>query len=315
MLHHLTVPVSAKGQRLDIWLTEALEGSTRSLIQRLIDGGRCVIKPGQSRAGRLLQGGEVVDLEIPEAEPMEAEPEDLPLSILHEDAHVILVNKAPGMVVHPAIGHRRGTMVSALLGKFGTTFAGEAFRPGIVHRLDADTSGVIIVARTDAALRFLQEEFHERRARKRYLAVVAGKPRSDVLRCEEAIGRHPKDFRKRAVRPLGEGDAKEAQTTFLVRHRHDACAVVEARPRTGRTHQIRVHAAHLGHPIAADAVYGRSATFPVNPVAGRPVLTRQGLHAWTLDIAHPAGGTLSVEAPVPADLAPWVPATLRPLTY
>ena len=235
---------------------------------------------------------------------MEAVAEDIPLTVLHEDAHCIVIDKSPGMVVHPAIGHLRGTLVNALLGRFGTTFAGAPWRPGIVHRLDADTSGVILVARTAPALAFFQEEFRERRTLKRYLALVAGMPRADYLACDGWIGRHAKDFRRRAVLKPGEADAKEAATSALVLARHDGWSAVEARPRTGRTHQVRVHLAHAGHAVLADALYGRS---PVWPLHASPddatALHRQALHAWTLDIAHPDGGTLSLTAPIPADLA------------
>jgi len=168
------------------------------------------------------------------------------------------------------------------------------------------------VARTVAALTFLQDAFKARTAKKRYLALISGSPRSDVIVAEDWIGRHPKDFRKRAVRPEGEGDSKAAATTILVRARRDGYSVVECRPRTGRTHQIRVHCAHLGHPILADAVYGRSAQWPLNAAPEAPALRRQGLHAWTLEVPHPAGGILSVSAPIPTDLAPFIPAGLVP---
>ncbi len=280
----------------------------------------CVIssadgRPLKAKAGYFLDGGENVALEVPEVEPMEAVPEDLPLSILHEDERLIVLNKAPGMVVHPAIGHHRGTMVNALLYRYGTTLAsGEGWRPGIIHRLDAETSGVIAVARDDAALRYVQEAFKARTVRKRYLALVAGTPKADFLENTKWIGRHPKDFRKRAIRVEGEGDAKEAQTTFLVHARCNGYSVVEARPRTGRTHQIRVHLADLGHPILADATYGRARTWPLNPPvdASAPCLRRHALHAWTLELPHPDGHLLTITAPLPADLQPWLPAGITP---
>lgn len=313
MLHHLTVPPEAKGQRLDVWLTAVLEGCTRSLIDRLIHAGRCTIEPGRVKAGWFLEGGERVTLEVPEVEPMEARPEDIPLAILHEDEHLVAVDKPPGMVVHPAIGHLRGTLVNALLGRYGERLpGGEGWRPGIVHRLDADTSGVIVVARTAAALVFLQDAFRERRAKKRYLALVAGQPRADVILCDGWIGRHPKDFRKRAVRREGEGDAREAHTTAMVLRRRDGYSVVEARPRTGRTHQIRVHLAHAGHAVLADPLYGRSDRWPLNARDGDPAIRRHALHAWTLELPHPAGGTLRLAAPIPADLAPWLGGPVQP---
>ena len=320
MITELTVPAAARGVRLDVWLTEALDGCTRSLVNRLIKQGCCQLTAGTGRAlavkaGYSLDGGEQVALDVPEAEPMEAAPEDIPLTILHEDAHLLVIDKPPGMVVHPAIGHLRGTLVNALLGRYGTRLAdGAGWRPGIVHRLDAETSGVIVVARDDATLRALQAEFKARSVRKRYLALVAGVPKADFFDHDGAIGRHPKDFRKRTVRVIGEGDAKEAYTSFVVHERRAGYAVVEARPRTGRTHQIRVHLADRGHPILADPTYGRSRTWPLNPPADpqAPYLRRHALHAWTLDLPLPDGTTLHLAAPIPADLAAWVSVDLVP---
>jgi 23S rRNA pseudouridine1911/1915/1917 synthase len=314
VLHELTVPREAAGQRLDLWLASALPGCTRSLGQRLMKEGLCSVHPGAARAGRTLTGGEQVTLEVPEAEPMEAVPEDIPLSILHEDEHLVVIDKPAGMVVHPAIGHLRGTLVNAVLGRWPDARepGGEPWRPGVVHRLDAETSGVICIARTAAALAFLQAAWAERRVTKRYLALAAGHPRADWMACDGAIGRHPKDFRRRAVRPLGEGDAKEARTTFVVLHRGAGWTALECRPVTGRTHQIRVHLAHLGHAVLADPLYGRSRTWPLHAEEGQPALRRHALHAWTLTIPHPAGGERSFTAPIPADLAALLPPGIAP---
>lgn len=317
MLHQLTAPHDAAGQRLDVWLESVLDGCTRSLISRLIKDGRCVVEPGSAKAGYFLKGGERVALEVPDIAPMEAVAEDIPLTVLHEDRHLIAIDKPAGMVVHPAIGHTRGTLVNAILGRYGSALpnadgTSEVWRPGIVHRLDQDTSGVILVARTTAALTFLQDAFKARTVQKRYLALVAGRPRADFLEHAGWLGRHPKDFRKRAVLPDGAEGAKEAYTSVVVLERRDGYSVVEARPKTGRTHQVRVHLAALGHAVLADATYGRAATWPLNPLDGRPVIRRQALHAWTLDVPHPDGGRLRLQAPVPADLQPWVAAGLAP---
>ena len=314
VLHELTVPREAIGQRLDIWLASALPGCTRSLVQRLIKEGLCTINPGAPRAGRPLTGGEQVTLEVPEVEPMEAVPEDLPLSVLYEDEHLVVIDKAAGMVVHPAIGHLRGTLVNAVLGRWPDARepGGEAWRPGVVHRLDAETSGVIVIARTPQTLAFLQAAWAERRVSKRYLALAAGNPRADYLACDGAIGRHPKDFRRRAVRLPGEGDAKEARTTFLVLHRASGWTALECRPVSGRTHQIRVHLAHLGHAVLADPLYGRSRTWPLHVEEGQSALRRHALHAWTLTIPHPDGGERTFTAPIPADLAALLPAGIAP---
>jgi 23S rRNA pseudouridine1911/1915/1917 synthase len=315
VLHELTVPADAAGQRLDVWLAATLEGCTRSLIQRLMQDGRCTVHPGVARAGRIVQGGELVTLEVPEVEPMEAVPEAIPLTILHEDEHLIAVDKPAGMVVHPAIGHLRGTLVNAILGRHGDhrEAGGEVWRPGVVHRLDAETSGVIVVARTPAALAFLQQAWAERQVQKRYLALVAGMPRADWFACDGWIGRHARDIRKRAVREPGQGDSKEARTSVRVRQRCDGYSIIEARPLTGRTHQIRVHLAHAGHPVLADPLYGRSRTWPVHAEGAAVRLARHALHAWTLDLPHPAGGRLSLTAPIPADLGGLLPAVLAPL--
>jgi len=314
VLHELTVPREAAGQRLDLWLASALPGCTRSLVQRLIKQDLCTVHPGTARAGRTLTGGELVSLEVPEAEPMEAVPEDIPVNVLHEDAQIIIIDKPAGMVVHPAIGHLRGTLVNAVLGRWPDARepGGEAWRPGVVHRLDAETSGVICLARTAQALAFLQTAWAERRVTKRYLALCAGNPRADFLACDGAIGRHAKDFRKRAVRPLGEGDSKEARSTFVVLHRANGYSAVECRPVTGRTHQIRVHLAHLGHAVLADPLYGRSRTWPLHLEDGQPGLRRHALHAWRLTIPHPDGGERTFMAPIPEDLAALVPAGLQP---
>ncbi len=313
MLIDLVVPKEARGSRLDVWLASVVEGSSRSQIQKLFEQKLIVVTGGTSRAGYQLQGGESVSMEVPEAEPMEAKPEDIPLTVLYEDDDLVAIDKPAGMVVHPSIGHLRGTLVNALMGKYGTHLpSGEGFRPGIVHRLDADTSGVIVVARTEQALRFVQEQFKERQVQKRYLALVAGTPKADLMRCDAWLGRHPTDFRRRAVRKEGEGDSKEADTSFIVHARKTGYSIVEARPRTGRTHQIRVHAAHLGHAILADALYGRSPTWPLEPKPNDTILRRQGLHAWTLDLMAPSGKALHLVAPPPADLQPFLPAGLKP---
>jgi 23S rRNA pseudouridine1911/1915/1917 synthase len=315
VLHELTVPKEAAGERLDVWLESRLEGCTRSLIARLIKEGNCAISPGQAKPGYFLRGGEQVSLEMPEIEPMEAVPEDIPLTVLHEDEHLVAIDKPAGMVVHPAVGNLRGTLVNALLGRYGhhPSPGGEAWRPGIAHRLDAETSGVIVVARTPQALVFLQAAFKERQVGKRYLALAAGKPRADFLENAKWLARNQRDFRKRAaVAPETEG-AKESYTSFLVLERHEGYAALEARPRTGRTHQIRVHLADLGHPVLADAVYGRADHWPLNAKPDdQTALRRHALHAWTLDLPHPAGGRLQLKAPIPADLARWVSPTIAP---
>jgi 23S rRNA pseudouridine1911/1915/1917 synthase len=186
VLHDRIVPAEAAGTRLDVWLETQLDGCSRSLVSRLIKQGLCAVVAGRGaavriKAGYAIRGGDRIALEVPEIESSDLEAEELPLTILHEDAQIIVVDKAAGMVVHPAVGHRRGTLVNALLGRYGLAPGGDPWRPGIVHRLDEHTSGVIVVARTPQALAFLQAAFRERRVHKRYLAVIHGSPRADYL--------------------------------------------------------------------------------------------------------------------------------------
>ena len=320
MLHQLAVPDSAADTRLDVWLETQLDGCTRSLVSRLIKEGSCTVALGsltiKSKAGYFLKGGELVAIDVPELEPMDAEPEDIPLTVLHEDEHVVVINKPADMVVHPAIGHRRGTLVNALLGRYGQALGGEPWRPGIIHRLDEDTSGVIAVARTNASLAFFQEAFRERTVGKRYLALIHGEPRADWMEHAGWIGRHPKDIRKRAVFAAETDGAKEAYTSVMVRQRGVGYAVAEARPRTGRTHQVRVHLAALGHPVLADRIYSRSDRWPLGARDDDPkALHRQGLHAWALDLPHPNGSRLRIVAPPPADIAQWLVQPLEPTPF
>ena len=193
VLHDLTVPSEAAGTRLDVFLEGALAGCSRSLVARCIKEGRCAITPGKAKPGYAVRGGECIAIEVPEVEPMEARPEDIPLTVLHEDDHLIAIDKPAGMVVHPAVGHLRGTLVNALLGRWQGLPAATAWRPGVIHRLDADTSGVILVAKTVAALDACQDAFRRREVRKRYLALVHGRPRADVFEHRGAIGHHPRD--------------------------------------------------------------------------------------------------------------------------
>lgn len=312
MLHELIVDPTERGERLDVVLERRLDGCSRSLVARCIKEGRCRIDPGKTKPGYRLRGGEHIVIEVPEIEPLEAVPEDLPLSILWEDEHYLAIDKTPGMVVHPAIGHPRGTLVNALLGYLG--HQGGGLRPGLIHRLDADTSGVILVAKDPTALAAAQDAFRRRQVKKCYCALLAGRPRADTWGVDAWLGRHPKDFRRRAVLPADSRNAKTASTRFVVRQQADGYAVAEARPHTGRTHQIRVHAAHGGHPILADAVYGRSRQWPLSPRPEQPVLQRQALHAWRLRLQHPLDDSeLDLQAPIPADLQAWVEPGLTPL--
>ena len=311
MLHELQVDAADAGTRLDVWLEGQLEGCSRSLVARCVKEGRCSIDPGKAKPGFRLRGGERVAIEVPELEPLEAVPESIPLTLLHEDDDLLVVNKAPGMVVHPAIGHPRGTLVNAVLGHLGALAGDETLRPGLIHRLDADTSGVIAVAKHPQALQYCQDAFRERRVRKWYLALAGGVPRWDFHEHHGWIGRHAKDWRKRTVLADEARGAKSAHTSFVVRERHDGYSAIEARLHTGRTHQIRVHLADLKHPVLADALYGRG---PRWPQAGQARLERQALHAWRLELPHPDGSIRTFSAPIPADMAALVESAIMPLT-
>ena len=307
MLHELQVAEEATGERLDVYLESRLEGCSRSLVAKCIKSGLCTVTPGKIKPAYRLRGGEQIAIEVPELEQPSFEPEAMDLVVLYEDEDCLILNKPSGLVVHPAVGHPRGTLLNGLL----HYTAGE-WTPSLVHRLDADTSGVIAVAKHTSALDFFQKAFKERDVQKTYLALVAGSPKADLAQTDAWLGRHPKDFRKRAVLPAEASGAKSAQTTFVVRERHEGYAVWEARPRTGRTHQIRVHAAHLGHPILADRVYGRSDRWPLNP-GQSPSIHRQALHAWRLRLPMPNGDYKVFDAEIPDDLQSWLAAGLVPM--
>jgi len=288
------------GKRLDVFLQQSLPGYSRSRIQEWIRSGRVTVSGAPGRASYRLRGDEELEVEPAAPPPLRAVPEDLPLSILYEDDQVIAVNKPAGMVVHAGAGRHSGTLVNALLHHFGALSAGTGEeRPGIVHRLDRFTSGVILVARTDAAHRALAEQFASRSVEKVYLALVHGNVRQDQGRIERPITRDP-SHRTRMTARRAEGRA--AITEFRVLRRFAGFTFLEVRIRTGRTHQIRAHFSSLGHPVAGDHLYGAPARVP-----GMPALDRYFLHAHHVRFAHPAtGAPVVVEAPLPPDLAAWM---------
>jgi 23S rRNA pseudouridine1911/1915/1917 synthase len=282
------------GERLDRFVARSLPELTRSRARRLIDGG-FVMVDGRlpAKAGAPLASGQRVRVRVPPPEPATLEPEAIPLRIVYEDDDLLVVDKPAGMTVHPAPGHSSGTLVHAVLAHCPNLSAlGGEGRPGIVHRLDKDTSGLIIVAKNDAAHLSLARQLKERRVEKTYIALVEGrlKQREGVI--DAPIGRHPARRKKMAVVEGG----REARTRYRVLREIDGRTLVEVRPETGRTHQIRVHLASIGHPVVGDPVYGR----------GRPAgpLRRQFLHAQRLAFRHPrTGDRLELEAELPEDLA------------
>ena len=288
----LTCTAGRNAARLDRWLAEQWPQHSRARWQKALAAGLVQLNGGAARASDPVHAGDRVEARPPppaEA-PAQAAAEDIPLDILYEDDDLLCLNKPPGLVVHPAAGHWQGTLVNAILHHCGpVSCGGHALRPGIVHRLDKDTSGCILVAKNDAAHAALARQFAERTARKTYLAVVRGRPRASAGAVHGAIARHPVHRQRMAVsrRP----GARAAETAWRVLLSAGNLSLLECRPKTGRTHQIRVHLKHLGHPVAGDRVYGGGADFP-----------RQLLHAWKIAVQHPATGQpLEFTAPVPPD--------------
>jgi 23S rRNA pseudouridine1911/1915/1917 synthase len=291
------------GLRLDVAIHRLSPDLSRARVQRLIDDGRVLLDGRPAKAAARLRGGERITVEVPPPEPVEAIPQDLPLTVFHEDRDLLVLDKRAGMVVHPARGSPHSTVVNALLHRLGAGAPG-GDRPGLVHRLDRDTSGCLVIARNDAVLGDLQDQFRGRSVRKVYLALVHGRL-PETGRLETPYGRHPRD-RKRFT---GRQGSRRALTEWRVRERFgDRATLAEVTLHTGRTHQIRVHLSEAGHPVLADAAYGgtrREARLPAgDPVReAAAVLGRQGLHAWRIGFRHPRTGRERLfEAPVPRDL-------------
>ena len=267
----------SKNQRLDAFLASSLDGLTRSQATRLIESGEVAVNGRAVSKSYKLAGGEDVAVTLPEPEPVEAVPQDIPLDVVYEDADVIVVNKPSGMVVHPAPGHPDGTLVNALLYHCAGTLSGVggALRPGIVHRIDRDTSGLIIAAKNDAAHQYLSAQLADHTLARTYECIVVGALREDRGTVDAPIARHPTDRKRMAVVAGG----REAVTHWEVIARYPGYTHVRCRLETGRTHQIRVHMAYIGHPILGDTVYGAKKEVPG--------LTGQCLHAVGLRFLHP----------------------------
>jgi len=295
----LIVPEAAAGLRLDRFLAESPDVGTRSQAKRLIDAGRVTVDGVARKSAHALAPGARVVAVLDVPLPTTIEPEDLPLVVLYEDAHLLAIDKPPGMVVHPAPGARRGTLVNALAHRLGLLAGvGPADRPGIVHRLDRDTSGVLLVARTAAALEALARQFRERSIHKRYLAIVRGRVARASGTIDQPIGRHPVERKRMSVHGQR---ARAAVTRWQVVERFAEATLVRVAPETGRTHQIRVHLAAMGHPVLGDKVYGRRRAGRTTPSG--PACARQALHAEELRFAHPVSGDpVVVRAALPADL-------------
>ncbi|MBQ7681257.1 MAG: RluA family pseudouridine synthase [Oscillibacter sp.] len=278
------------GARLDVWLAAQVDTLTRSGAARLLEQGAVSVDGRTASKSTRLRGGEEVTVTLPEPVPLDAKPENIPLDVVYEDSDVIVVNKPAGMVVHPAPGHPDSTLVNALLYHCGGTLSGinGAARPGIVHRIDRDTSGLIIAAKNDAAHQSLAAQLQDHTLSRVYRCIVVGGPRGDAGTVSAPIGRSARDRKKMAVTPTG----RPAVTHWRVVERLRGCADLECRLETGRTHQIRVHMAHIGHPVLGDPVYG----------AAVPGLTGQCLHAIGLKFVHPRTGEwIVLSCPLPEE--------------
>jgi 23S rRNA pseudouridine1911/1915/1917 synthase len=297
------------GRRLDLYLASRLSDLSRTRIQELIDEGRVRVSERLASRAQRVVPGDVIDIDILPRPPLRAAPEEIPLEILYEDEDIVVVNKSAGMVVHAGAGAVQGTLVNALLHHFGTlSSVGGTLRPGIVHRLDRGTSGAIVVARNDVAHRALAQQFQSRTVSKAYIALLHGLPARDTGTIDRPIARDPKR-RTRMTARLGRGRA--AQTEWQVLLRLGNFALIEASPRTGRTHQVRAHFAATGHPLVGDTEYGA----PRQAQAGGVVLRTLGrvfLHAARLSFAHPrTGATIDVRAPLDAGLREYLSGLAR----
>jgi 23S rRNA pseudouridine1911/1915/1917 synthase len=305
----LVVSHAEADQRLDVFLAIHFNDYSRGHLRRVITAGGVKVDGRGSKPAYRLHEGQRVDIFLPEIPRQSPRPEDIPLDILFEDDDLVVVNKPPGMVVHPARGHWSGTLASALQFHFGPSLSssGGPTRPGIVHRLDRDTSGVIIVARNDQSHHKLAAQFQNRTIEKEYFAIVAGKPDRDRDFIDYAIGVNPHHREKMAI-IHDESAGRSAQTFYEVLERFDGFAVLKVLPKTGRTHQIRVHLGHIGCPVLCDRQYGGRAQITRGEIRRDAqdemvVLHRQALHARRLRLVHPRSGEpLEIVAPLPADL-------------
>ena len=293
-MEELTVPAEGEGERLDRWLARRT-GRSRAEIQRVIRGGRALVNGAPARPSYLLQAADRVEIELPPREELAPQPEPLALKIIFEDEDIIVVDKPAGLVTHPAPGHLGGTLVNALLYHCRLAETDDPRRPGIVQRLDRETSGVLIAAKSEEAHKNLVAQFKQGTVRKRYLALVHGTVAEDEGLIELPLGRHA--LKREEIRVSAGG--KRAMTEFLVLERFKDAdkSLVEARPRTGRMHQIRVHLSYIGHPVVGDRKYGRR----------RDGAARMMLHAWEIELRHPrTGEQIRFSAPPPVEFSAWL---------
>ncbi len=307
----ILVDESDQDRRLDAVVAAHLPACSRSLAVNLIGNHKIMVDNQPKKPGYRVKSGQEIIGRIPAPEPVECQPEPIALDILYQDRHIVVLNKPAGLIVHPAPGHRRGTLVNALLYHCPDLGGiGGEIRPGIVHRLDKDTSGTMVVAKNAQALEILAQQFKTRTVRKKYLALVYGDLKNDEGTIKLPIGRHPV-HRKQMSTTTRKG--RSAETSWRVREKFKAITLLELTLKTGRTHQIRVHCTALGHPIVGDQVYrsrkwlkdidrlfsGESSSM----VAQLKAVPRQMLHAWRLRLTHPdTGEVMTFESPIPADM-------------
>ena len=279
------------GERLDVFVARRMPALTRARVQKLIAEGRVLVGGERAKASLRVEAGQRVTVDVPPAVEATAVAEDIALDVIFEDADMLVVNKPPGMTVHPSPGHTTSTLVNAILAHCDDLSGiGGVLRPGIVHRLDRDTSGVIVVAKNDAAHNALAKQLKERSVEKTYVALVEGTPKPMEGVIDAPIARDPRNRQRMAIVDRG----RASETAYSVIERFDGTSLVEARPKTGRTHQIRVHFAAIGHAIVGDRVYGKAS----------PIVGRQFLHAQRIAFAHPrTGARVEFEAALPADLS------------
>lgn len=295
--YNLVVELDDEGLRLDQFLSENLTTQSRSYLQKLIRQGNVLVNEKVKKPSYDVKLGDRIFITLPEPVPLEVLPEPIPLDIIHEDTNLLVINKPAGLVVHPAAGHFSGTLVNALVHHCGKNLSGigGVLRPGIVHRLDRDTSGCMVIAKDDITHNDLMRQFQERKVHKEYIALVSGWVKELRGRLSATIGRHPVHRKRMAVRF---DTGKEAITSYEVIERFEKATLLNLKLGTGRTHQVRVHMAHMGHPVLGDEEYGKKKS----RLEGIEI-PRQMLHAYKLGFTHPAKNEwMEFTSPIPQDI-------------